>query len=400
MEPIEDGGILSALGFRVGSARCGIKTAEGEPDVALIVADGPAAGAGVFTTNRFAAAPVLWSRQRLPAADVRAIVANSGNANACTGERGAQDVRASARSVAALIGCAPEQVCVCSTGIIGHPLPMEKLQEGIRRACAGLSREPEAGRAAERAIMTTDKRPKAYAVRSAIAGAPFYVGGMAKGSGMIAPHLATMLAFVTTDASVPPDVLQRSLREAAKVSFNQVTVDGDTSTNDTLIALASGRSGAVVKPDGAGVAEFQEVLQIVLQELALQIVRDGEGATKTAEVRVTGAASPADAERVARAVAESQLVKCALCGADPNWGRIVCAVGYSGARVEPERTTVHMGTVPVFENGMPTGRDAAAQMQGDNVLVSIALGLGTGSATVWTCDLSEEYIRINARYHT
>jgi len=400
METIENGGVLSALGFRVGAARCGIKSAEGEPDVALIVADGPATGAGVFTTNRFAAAPVLWCQQQLPSSDVRAIVANSGNANSCTGERGKADVATTARLAAGLIGCAPSQVCVCSTGTIGHPLPMDKLKEGVRRAYSGLSHEPQAGRAAERAIMTTDKRPKAFAVRSEAAGAPFCVGGMAKGSGMIAPHLATMLAFVTTDASVPPQVLQDSLRGAANVSFNRITVDGDSSTNDTVIVLASGRSRAQVKADGAGAAEFEEALQKVLQELALQIVRDGEGATKTAEVRVTGAASPADAERVARAVAESQLVKCAICGADPNWGRIVCAAGYSGARVEPEQTTVHIGTVPVFDKGMPTGRNAAGQMQGDTVTVCIALGLGMGSATVWTCDLSEEYVRINARYHT
>jgi glutamate N-acetyltransferase/amino-acid N-acetyltransferase len=400
METIPDGGILSPGGFRAGAARCGVKSAEGEPDVALLVADGPASAAGVFTTNRFAAAPVLWNRQLLPSARMRAAVVNSGNANSCTGERGAADVRAEAETLAQLLGCAPEQVCVSSTGIIGHPLPMEKLLPGIRAAHGALSAQREAARAAARAIMTTDTRPKTAAVRSAIARVQFCVGGMAKGAGMIAPHMATMLAFVTTDAAVPPAVLQELLREAADLTFNRITVDGDSSTNDTILVLASGRSGARVTADGTGAPEFREALQAVLGDLALQVVRDGEGATKTIEVHVTGATTPADAEKVARAVAESQLVKCAICGGDPNWGRIVCAVGYSGAQVVPEHTAVQIGSVCVFDKGMPTGKDAAAEIQGDRVALRIELGLGAAEATIWTCDLTEEYVRINARYHT
>ena len=399
MEVIHNGGILSPAGFRVGTARCGLKQAEGQPDVALIVADRPASAAGVFTTNRFAAAPVLWSRRHLPSAAMRAAVVNSGNANSCTGERGAADVRAEAELAAGLIGCAPEQVCVSSTGIIGHPLPMDKLLPGIRTAYAALSGIADAAAQAARAIMTTDTRPKACAVQSEVGSAPFRIGGMAKGSGMIAPHLATMLAFVTTDASVPPAILHRCLREAAAETLNRITVDGDASTNDTAIVLASGASSATVRR-GKAAAAFHQALQAVLADLALQIVRDGEGATKVIEVRVSGAASAKDARSVARAVAESQLLKCAVYGKDPNWGRIVCAVGYSGAQVDPRLTTVHIGDACVFEKGLPTGRDAAAQMQGDTVRILVDLGLGGGSAAAWTCDLTEEYVRINAHYHT
>lgn len=217
---------------------------------------------------------------------------------------------------------------------------------------------------------------------------------------MIAPHMATMLSFVTTDAAVPPSVLQESLRQAADGTFNRVTVDGDTSTNDSLIVLASGRSGAEVSADGAGTAEFQEALHAVTAALSLQMVKDGEGATKLIEAAVSGAANGNDAEKVARAVAESQLVKCAVYGGDPNWGRIVCAIGYSGAQVAAECTTVDIGEVRVFEKGVPTGRNAAGQMQADRICIRVDLGIGSACATIWTCDLTEDYVRINAEYHT
>lgn len=394
------GGILSAAGFRAGAGRGGIKRAEGLADVALIVSDGPAAAAGAFTTNRFAAAPVAWCRRILPSRDVRAIVANSGNANACTGEQGAADAEAMARTVAGLIGCRPEQVCVASTGVIGHPLPMDKIDDGILAAHANLSGRAEAARAAELAIMTTDTRPKAAAVRSSIGGKAFCVGGMAKGSGMIAPQMATMLAFVTSDASVEPRLLDQVLREAVAETFNRITVDGDTSTNDTVLALAGGASGVRVVPEGAELDAFREAVHAVLADLAEQVVTDGEGATKLVEVQVTGGASDRDAERAARAVAESQLFKCAVYGGDPNWGRVVCAVGYSGAAVEPRLVTAHIGDTCVFRGGVPTNVDAAGQMRGPRVTVRIDLGLGQGRATVWTCDLTERYVQINARYHT
>jgi glutamate N-acetyltransferase/amino-acid N-acetyltransferase len=399
MDKIE-GGILAATGFRAGTSRCGIKTAEGQPDVALIVSDGPAAGAGMFTTNKFAAAAVRWNRRVLPAPDIRAVVVNSGNANACTGPQGEADVRTCACLVAELVGCEPDQVCVASTGVIGHPLPMGKLTEGIRAAHDALSAEPRAGLAAERAIMTTDTRPKASAVGSRIVGRPFRMGGMAKGAGMIAPRMATMLAFVTTDAAVSAATLQQVVRPAVERTFNRITVDGDASTNDTVIVLAGGASGAEVKEDGTGLPEFEQALRATFEDLCVQIVADGEGATKVIEVEVTGAADERDADVAARAVAESQLVKCAVYGGDPNWGRIVCALGYSGAKVVPDSCSIHIGHTCVLENGTPTGRRAASELKGQRVKIAIELGLGAGEARIWTCDLTEEYVRINAHYHT
>jgi len=400
MEIMEGGSILAPKGFRAGSAACGIKTAAGAPDVALLVSDNPASAAGVFTLNRFAAAPVEWCRSILPSDTLRAVVINSGNANACTGEQGRADVSATASLAAELIGCEPQQVAVASTGIIGRPLPMKKLLEGVRAASAALSAGDESARGAERAIMTTDTRPKACAVQGEIRGVPFRVGGMAKGAGMIAPKLATMLAFLTTDACVSSAVLQRSLRRAARQSFNRITVDGDSSTNDTALVLASGAGGAVVPERGAGRRAFDEALLHVAGELARAIVRDGEGATRLIEVRVTGAASTRQAERCARAVAESQLVKCAIHGGDPNWGRIVCAAGYSGAELDPQRVALDLGTVRVFDRGLPTGCDAAAQVAGPNVSIRLDLGVGSAEATIWTCDLSKDYVDVNALYHT
>jgi len=400
MEWIQDGGFLSARGFRVGAARCGIKTAESEPDLALLVSDGPARAAGVFTTNRFAAAPVLWCREHLPSEAVRAVVVNSGCANAATGEQGRRDAQATAETAAELLSCRADQVLVASTGVIGHCLQMDRIKDGLKAAKGPLSTDMTAAREVERAIMTTDTRPKACAVRSRIGDTPFHVGGMAKGAGMIAPHMATMLCFVATDAEVPCEVLDRTLREAANCTLNCATVDGDTSTNDTCIVLASGASGARVEADGEGLEKFREALQAVLGELAREIVSDGEGATKLIVVRALGGVDDADARRAARAIAESSLVKCAVRGEDPNWGRIACAAGYSGAEVVPEKVTIAIGDVTVLECGRPTGRDAAAQMKGDEVILTVDLGLGSGSARMLTCDLTEEYVRINADYHT
>ncbi|MFW6189665.1 MAG: bifunctional glutamate N-acetyltransferase/amino-acid acetyltransferase ArgJ [Planctomycetota bacterium] len=399
MEKIEGGGVLTAQGFRAGAARCGMKQAEGEPDVALVVSDEPAAAAGVFTTNRFAAAPVRWCRRRLPTEQARAVVVNAGNANACTGEQGRRDVRATAELVGELAGCAPEAVCIASTGIIGHPLPMDRLTDGVRAAWDNLTGQKSGADLAARAIMTTDTRPKACAVASETGGISFRVGGMAKGAGMIAPHMATMLCVITTDVAIPAELLRETVREVADCTFNRVTVDGDTSTNDSALVLAGGASGAAAAP-GAGLGRFTEALEAVMADLSARIARDGEGATKLLEVRVGGARSPADAERAARAVGESQLVKCAVYGGDPNWGRIVCALGYSGAQVEPEATSVRIGDVCVFEQGKPTGRNATEQMAAERVVFEIDLGQGRATATVLSCDLTEEYVRINAEYHT
>ncbi|MFO8006102.1 MAG: bifunctional glutamate N-acetyltransferase/amino-acid acetyltransferase ArgJ [Candidatus Brocadiia bacterium] len=408
MEWVQEGSVTTPAGFRVGSARCGIKTTADQPDVALIVSDGPVAAAGTFTQNRFASPAVRWCRNRLPASEVRAIAVNAGIANACTGRQGERNVEETARLTAELVECRPEQVLVASTGQIGTQLPMARLREGIRKASAQLSASVEAGRAAERAIMTTDTHPKACAVRTTLNGAPFHVGGMAKGAGMISPHMATMLCFVTTDAAVPADMLQEALVAAVRPTLNRVTVDGDTSTNDTVLVLASGASGAAVGRDGSGLDTVAPALEAVLGQLAVMIASDGEGASKLLTVKVTGAASEQDAERAARAIAESPLVKCAVYGADPNWGRIVCALGYCGARLDTAATVVRIGDMAVFDASRTDGPGAGAEamqqaeqhMQEPEVLIHADLGAGTAEATVLGCDLTEDYVRINAHYHT
>ena len=400
MGAIEGGSVLSAEGFRAGSSWCGIRTAEGQPDVAFIVSDAPASAAAVFTKNKFAAAPVQWDRSILPSDELRAVVINSGNANACTGKRGLQDARDTAALAAGLLACGPEQVAVASTGIIGHPLPMDKLREGVRQAYKVLDSSEQAARGAERAIMTTDTRPKACAVEAQAGRRTFRVGGMAKGSGMIAPNMATMLAFLTTDARVPCARLKKMVRRAADLTFNRITVDGDSSTNDTVMVLAGGASGVTVPEKGAVRRAFEEALVGVMEELARKIVRDGEGATRLIEVNVGGARTEKAAETAARAIAESQLVKCAVHGGDPNWGRILCAIGYSGIDFRPEKVKLDIGKVTVFRGGLPTGADAACEMASADVVIRIGLGAGKGKATVWTCDLSKAYVEINADYHT
>jgi len=400
MKTIPNEGILAPAGFHAGAAACGIKSKPGALDVTVITSETCASAAATFTTNRFAAASVHWNRTLLPTDDLRAVVVNAGNANAFTGQQGHDDVRATAELVAGLLRCRPSQVCVASTGIIGHPLPMEKLARGITDACDGLTRGASASECAARAIMTTDTELKLAAVESELAGREFRVGGIAKGSGRIARNMATMLAFITTDAAVAPDVLDRCLRSIVNVTFNCITVDGDSSTNDTVLVMAGGASGVAVESDGPSLDAFQEALHAVLADLCHQIVADGEGATHVVRVRVLDAVSVADAELGARAVAESQLFKCAVAGGDPNWGRIVCALGYSGATVCAETTTVSIGDVCVVRDGVPTGQDASAPMQLPEFDVTISLGQGDGEASVLTCDLTHEYVSINADYHT
>ena len=398
MHVLDEGSLVSPAGFTVGSATCGLKQS-GKPDVALLVCEGGARAAGVFTTNLFAAAPVRWSRQLVPADDLRAVVVNSGNANACTGPRGEQDVVETVARTASLIDCEMEQIAVCSTGVIGEPLPMDRIHSGVEDAFNGLSAETDAARGAERAIMTTDTRPKGCAVESQIGEDTFRVGGMVKGAGMIAPHLATMLGFVTTDVQIKPELLQQAAEECTQDTFNAVTVDGDTSTNDSVLVLASGKSGVLVQEDD-GLGEFKEALRYVMQELAVGMVRDGEGANILIRVDVQGAATCEDARKAARAISESLLVKCAIHGRDPNWGRIVCAAGYSGADFDPDQVTLHIGETKVFEGGMPTGHDASGELQGEEVRLLLDLGAGDQSTTMWTCDLSKGYVEINAEYHT
>jgi glutamate N-acetyltransferase/amino-acid N-acetyltransferase len=397
-----DGGITAPQGFVAAGVKAGIKKS-GKEDVALIVSQVPATAAAVFTQNKMAAAPVLISRENAAKGKLRAIVVNSGCANACTGEQGLTDARLMVTAAANLLGIAEDEVLVSSTGVIGVTLPMDKVLPGIEAAAAGLS--VNGHEQALHAIMTTDIFPKVCAYELTVGTAAIKIGGIAKGAGMIHPNMATMLSYITTDAAITAPVLQQALNAAVNKSFNMITVDGDTSTNDTLAVLANGLAknpliDTVLHPD---YPVFCEALTNVLIELAKLVVRDGEGATKFLEVNVRGAASQEDAKTAAMAVAKSPLVKTAFFGEDPNWGRILCAVGYSGAQADPVKTSLRIGGIPVVSAGLGVKPDLEAlrtAMSASDIIVEIELGIGDYAATVWTCDFSYDYVKINAEYHT
>jgi glutamate N-acetyltransferase/amino-acid N-acetyltransferase len=397
---LQAAGVTGPRGFRAAAVACGIK--EGRTDLALLVADEACAAAAVFTTNRAQAAPVLVSREHLASGRARAVVVNAGCANAATGAAGLADARETAELVARALGCPPTEVVVASTGVIGVPLPMDRLRAGVPAAAAALSRE--GGHDAARAIMTTDTREKQVQVEATVGGVPVRVGGMAKGAGMIAPRMATMLAFFTTDAAVEPALLGDALRHAVGASLNRITVDGDTSTNDMAVVLASGGSGAPeIRERGADFVAFQEALTRAARALGEMIVRDGEGATRFAEVRVEGARTGDDADRVARAIAESPLVKTALHGGDPNWGRILAAAGRSGVDLDADRVDIHLGDVWVCAAGAARGYDEAvahAAVTADPVLIRVNLNAGEAVGWMWTCDISRAYVDINAHYRS
>jgi glutamate N-acetyltransferase/amino-acid N-acetyltransferase len=400
VEPV-DGGVTAPAGFRAAGVACGIKKS-GALDLALIVADGPATAAAVFTTNKAQAAPVLVSREHLARSGgrARAIVVNSGCANACTGPEGMAVARSSADFVASIAGCPADQVLVASTGVIGVQLDLDRLRKGAVEAAGALSRDAHGD--AARAIMTTDKAPKSAALSVTGPGGTFRIGGMAKGAGMIEPHMATMLGFVTTDAAVSAPLLQRALREAVDVTFNAITIDGDTSTNDSVFLMASGASG--VEIGEAAYPAFVAALREVCGALARAIVRGGEGATKLVAISASGAASAADAKRAAQTVANSLLVKTAIHGGDPNWGRLLAAAGRAGVAFDVERAAVRVGPVVLFKDGVPyddRAPEAAAYLAGSDLEIEVDLGAGGAHrATVWTCDLSAEYVAINADYRT
>ena len=400
VEP-RDGGVTAPLGFRSSAVHCGIKKS-GALDLAVLTAETAASAAALFTTNLAKAAPVLESRRNLQRTGgyMRAIVVNSGCANACTGEQGIRDARAMASATALALGCEPEEVLVASTGVIGVTLPTIEVMHGITTAVATLARD--AGADMAQAIMTTDPFPKEYAVTVRTRAGAFTVGGTAKGSGMIEPDMATMLAFLTTDARVSPALLRRALRASARETFNAITVDGECSTNDSLFAMASGASGVTI--DDASYPALLEGLRAVSRELALGIVRGGEGATKLIAITVSDARSEDDARRIARTIANSPLVKTAVHGADPNWGRIVASAGRSGVVFDIDRTTVHVGDVLLFEDGLPhdeASPRAAEHLKGRDIRIDVNIGSGEGfAATIWTCDLSAEYVRINGEYRT
>jgi glutamate N-acetyltransferase/amino-acid N-acetyltransferase len=386
------------VGFAAGAVAAGVKSGKADRlDVALLVADRPCVAAALFTSNQVIAAPCVVTRKHLAAGPLRALVVNSGNANACTGDQGERDALAMAEAAARAIGSLTEEIAVASTGVIGIPLPVDRIARGIAAVEATVGGWDELARA----ILTTDTRPKIAEREVWLRGKPVRIGGVAKGAGMIHPNMATLLAFLTTDARLDVSRAERALRDAVDVTFNAISVDGDTSTNDTALLLASGASGVDVADE---VWEpFVEALTEVCGELALAVVADGEGATKVFEVRVRGAVSVDEARRAARTVTTSNLVKTAIHGADPNWGRILAAAGRSGARVDQRRASVRIGDVDVFSKGRPSAWDAAkvrAIFERPRILIHVDLGVGDGSAVAWGCDLSAEYVHINADYTT
>ena len=398
------GGITAPAGFTAAGVYAGIKPkSHAWPlDVMLLTAERPVSAAAVFTTNKTIAAPVVVSRGNLEKSGgrARAIVCNSGCANACTGDAGMQVALSTADFVAATLGCRPEEVLVASTGVIGVDLDLNKVKSGVTAAAAGLSRNGHHD--AMLAIMTTDPFPKEAAVKVETAAGTFHVGGMTKGSGMIEPLMATMLGFLTCDAQVEPALLKRALSAVVRDTFNAITVDGECSTNDTVFALANGESGVVI--DEALYPALEAGLRAVSKELAIGIVRGGEGATKLVKILVTGANEWAHAERAARTIANSLLVKTAVHGGDPNWGRLVAAAGRSGVPFELSRAGVRIGGIVLFENGQPhdaNAEKAAAHLSGKDIDIEVDLGTGgREQATIWTCDLSAEYVKINADYRT
>ncbi|HEV8656788.1 MAG TPA: bifunctional glutamate N-acetyltransferase/amino-acid acetyltransferase ArgJ [Candidatus Limnocylindria bacterium] len=391
-------GVTFAHGFRAGAAKAGVKHGRPERlDVALIVSERPCVAAAVFTTNQVIAAPCVVTRRHVERGALRAIVVNSGNANACTGEQGERDAIAMAEAAAAVVNCSPYEVAVASTGVIGFKLPVER----IAAVLPGIALTEAGWDDTSRAIMTTDTRPKVTEREMNLTAGTVRIGGVAKGAGMIHPNMATLLAFVTTDAAVDQGDLRRIVSRAADTTFNAISVDGDTSTNDTLLVLANGASG--VTPKGADLAAFEEGVRAVCAELARMVVADGEGATKVFEVRVRGAASAADARLAARTITNSNLVRTAIHGADPNWGRVLAAAGRSGARVDDRRASVRIGDLFVYRDGAPlevADADVRALFAADAVEIEVSLGLGEGEAVAWGCDLSAEYVRINAEYMT
>jgi glutamate N-acetyltransferase/amino-acid N-acetyltransferase len=400
--------LLSPRGFVASGIYAGIKTRQ-TPDVGLLFCSHPATAAAVFTTNKVFAAPVKVGREHVAGGKLRGVVLNSGNANACTGKQGEKDARRMCELAAAVAknGCKAADILPSSTGIIGHMLPMDKVERGIIECGLHLGDSHEHALLFADAIMTTDTRRKAAATTLKIGRETVTLAGICKGAGMIGPRMsatphATMLAYLTTDAQVAAPLLRKLMQHAADASFNAVTIDDHTSTNDTAVLLASGLSGVKIAGPKATNA-FADALDEVCQSLAYQIAADGEGATKVVTITVRQARSPRDAQLMARAIANSPLVKCAMNGNDPNWGRIVSAAGLCGAAFDPAKATLNLQGTTVFKNGTPLEFDAAAvseSLKAPEVKVDLACRLGKAEATVWTCDLSKDYVMINADYHT
>ena len=394
--------LIVPRGFRASAVKAGIKPS-GNLDFALLAADGPCAAAGTFTTNRIAAAPVQWDRNLLPSDRIRAIVVNAGNANAATGAEGLANARATAEAVAQGLGCEPEAVLVASTGVIGHQLPMEKVRGGVAKALADLSHAESSFRAVSDAILTTDTHPKVVSRKQEIGGTDVRLLGICKGAAMIGPRMATMLAFLLTDAAVAPDDLKRILASAIDESFHCISVEGHASTNDTVLLLANGAAGGAALK-GADLDAFGEIVRAACIDLARMIPGDGEGSTHRITIDVEGTRTRGEALTIARAVADAPLVKTAIHGADPNWGRIVSAAGYSGVEFEEADLSLWLNGVSLYKDGVPQAFDARAVSadlkKNRETAIRLVLNHGTASARFWTSDLTAEYVRLNADYTT
>lgn len=401
LAPKETPALPPLAGVRLGSVEAGIKY-KNRKDLTVIVFDKPAHVAGVFTRSKCPSAPVDWCRKQLERGKARCVVVNSGNANAFTGQRGVESVKNTAIAAASALGCKKGEVFIASTGVIGEPLDVSSFGEHLAAAVAGAREEGWADTAS--AIMTTDTYPKLATRSFEVDGVKRTVNGIAKGAGMIAPDMATMLSFVVTDLPVASDVLQKLLSKEVDASFNSITVDSDTSTSDTLMLFSAGEGKVIKDSSDKRLSPFRKALREVLHDLAMMVVRDGEGATKHVEITVSGAHSARSAKRIAMSIANSPLVKTAIAGEDANWGRIVAAIGKAGEPADRDRLSIHFGEIRVAHQGMrdPAYSEAAttAVMRGEYIPIRVEMGLGKGKATVWTCDLTSEYVAINGDYRS
>ncbi len=398
-------GVIAPKGFKAGSVHCGLKRSIKNHDIGIITSGKPCKAAALFTTNQIVAAPIKYSRKIVKKGTAHAIVVNSGNANACTGEKGYKDAETMARLTAGLLNVSPNEVIVASTGIIGRPLPMKKIQSGIKKASVSLGKQNTHAINIAKAIMTTDTVPKHIAVKTRISGKGVTIGAIAKGSGMISPNMATMFCFITTDASISLNTLRSCIKKSVEHSFNQITVDGHMSTSDMVVILANGmaHNRTLTSKSGNALVSFQKALDYVTLHMAKAIVKDGEGATKFIQVEVNKAKTESDAKEIARRVAESPLVKTAINGEDPNWGRIISAAGYAGVTLNESRLCLSVNKIMIYKNGLPVTpipKKLLSEMKKDEIKIQLYLGMGEKSTTLWTCDLSKEYIKINAEYHT
>ena len=399
------GNVIAPKGFKVGSVHCGLKRDKKNHDIGIIFSEQPCKTAALFTTNQIVAAPIKLSRNVVKNGKAHAIVVNSGNANACTGKKGEKDAESMALLTSKQLNIKPDEVLVASTGIIGHHLPMAKIKAGISNSSERLGNKNTHAISIAKAIMTTDLVHKQIAVKTKIGGKEVTIGAIAKGSGMISPDMATMFCFITTDAIISLNTLRSCIKKSTESSFNQITVDGHMSTSDMVAILANGmaQNRNITSSTRNDLALFQKALDYVTQNMAKEIVKDGEGATKFVQIEIHEAKSASDAKKIARSIAESPLVKTAINGEDPNWGRIVSAAGYAGVTLDESKLKLAVNKITIYKKGLPVTpapKRLNSVMKKKEITIQLYLGTGSKSTTLWTCDLSKEYVSINADYHT